>query len=129
MKYKVGTKVRVVQCYSGGNFDVGDVVEIIQIGDDDGSAPDCYGAISPYDGMKWYLQEDEVGSNTNADRIRTENDEQLAIFIKELMFNDFKPVKSQPSSRQNISRNVRKIAYHVFCNGSSIQRRRTPDGH
>ena len=91
MKYKVGTKVRVVQCYSGGNFDVGDVVEIIQIGDDDGSAPDCYGAISPYDGMKWYLQEDEVGSNTNADRIRTENDEQLAIFIKELMFNDFKP--------------------------------------
>ena len=61
MKHKVGVKVRVVQCYSVGNFDVGDVVEIIQIGDDDGCDPDCYGAISPHDGLKWYLRRMKSG--------------------------------------------------------------------
>lgn len=85
MKYKVGEKVRVVQCYSGGNFAVGDIVEIIQIGDDDGFDHNCYGAISQYDGMKWYLQEDEVGANTNAARIRAMSDEELAREIN-LMF-------------------------------------------
>lgn len=60
MKFKVGENVRVVQCYSGGSFAVGDVVKIIQIGTDDGCNPNCYGAISPHDGYKWYLYEDEV---------------------------------------------------------------------
>lgn len=58
MRFKVGAKVRVKNVYSGGNFDDGDVVTIKQIGNEDES--DCYGAISPYDGLMWYLNEDEV---------------------------------------------------------------------
>ena len=69
MKYKVGDTVRVVRCSSGGNFAVGDIVKIIQIGDDDGYEPNCYGAISPHDGLKWYLNEDEVRSTAESEII------------------------------------------------------------
>lgn len=62
MKFKVGSKVRVKNVYSGGNFDDGDIVTIKQIGNEDD--PDCYGAISPYDGLMWYLNEDEVEAAT-----------------------------------------------------------------
>lgn len=58
MKYPVGTRVRVVDCYSGGNFQVGDIVHIDHIGFEDDL--DCYGAISPHDNRIWYLREDEV---------------------------------------------------------------------
>ena len=59
MKFKVGDKIRVVNCYSGGNFDDGDIVKVAQIGCDDD--PDVYGAYSPHDNMMWFLCEDEVG--------------------------------------------------------------------
>lgn len=62
MKFKVGSRVRVKNVYSGGNFDNGDIVTIKQIGSDDDS--DRYGAISPYDGLMWYLNEDEVEATT-----------------------------------------------------------------
>lgn len=58
MKFNVGDKIRVVNCYSGGNFDNGDIVTVKQIGCDD--EPDVYGAISPHDNYMWYLNEDEV---------------------------------------------------------------------
>lgn len=61
MKFKVGDKVRVINCHSGGNFDNGDIVTIAQIGSD--YEDDVYGAISPHDGYMWYLCEDEVGSD------------------------------------------------------------------
>lgn len=77
MRFKPGQKVKVVQCYSGGNFGVGDIVEIIQIGDDDGYEPNCYGAISPRDNWKWYLNEDEVALVSNRDWIRSLNDTQF----------------------------------------------------
>lgn len=76
MKYRVGAKVRVVDCYSGGNFEVGDIVTVAQIGFEDGE--NCYGAISPYDKMMWFLYEDEVTAATNADRIRVMSDEEPA---------------------------------------------------
>lgn len=83
MKFKTGHKVRVTNCYSGGNFENGDIVEIIQIGTDDGEDMNCYGAISPHDNWKWYLYEDEVEAITNGDRIRGMSDEELAKFIIE----------------------------------------------
>lgn len=83
MRFKVGQKVKVVNCYSGGNFENGDIVEIVQIGTDDGEEKDCYGAISPYDNWKWYLYEDEISPVTNADKIRSMSDEELAKFIIE----------------------------------------------
>lgn len=76
MKFKVGARIVVKDVRYGGNFDNGDVVTVDQIGCEDD--PDCYGAISPYDGMMWYLYEDEVGPATNADRIRSMSDEELA---------------------------------------------------
>lgn len=85
MKFKVGAKVIVKQVTTGGNFEIGDVVEVCQIGDDDGYDNECYGAISPHDGYKWYLGEDEVGPATNADRIRAMNDEELAKFFDDLL--------------------------------------------
>lgn len=36
MKFKVGQKIIVKDCFSGGNFEVGDIVEIVQIGTDGG---------------------------------------------------------------------------------------------
>lgn len=80
MKFKVGSNVIVKQVYSGGNFAVGDIVEICQIGDDDGHMT-CYGAISPYDGIKWYLNEDEVEAVSEGDRIRSMTDEELAEYL------------------------------------------------
>ena len=76
MKYKVGNKVRVVKPYSGGNFNDGDIVTIECIGFEDDY--DCYGATSPDDGLMWYLNEDEVESVTNGDRIRDMSDDELA---------------------------------------------------
>ncbi len=58
MKYPVGTRVRVVDCYSGGNFQVGDIVRIDHIGFEDDL--NCYGAVSPHDKQIWHLREDEV---------------------------------------------------------------------
>lgn len=55
MKYKIGSRVRVINPYSGGNFDDGDIVTIEQIGCED--QPDCYGAISPYDDRYHYEKE------------------------------------------------------------------------
>lgn len=78
MRFKIGNKVRVVNPYSGGNFDDGDIVIIERIGFED---EDCYGAISPHDNMMWFLQEDEVAPVTNADRIRAMTDEELADFF------------------------------------------------
>lgn len=78
MRFKVGTRVLVKNVYSGGNFDNGDIVIIKQVGNED--EDDCYGAISPHDGLVWFLYEDEVDDvpSTNADRIRAVNDEDLA---------------------------------------------------
>lgn len=81
MKFRVGATVRVVKPYSGGNFEDGDIVKIIQIGDDDGEELNCYGAISPYDGWKWYLNEDEVAPITLGDWVRTMNNEEMADFF------------------------------------------------
>lgn len=81
MRFKVGQKVVVKDCVSGGNFENGDIVEIVQIGTDDGDDMECYGAISPWDGMLWYLYEDEVGPVTNADKILSMTDEELAKFL------------------------------------------------
>ena len=50
MKYPVGTRVRVVDCYSGGNFQVGEIVHIDHIGFEDDL--DCYGAVSPHDNVQ-----------------------------------------------------------------------------
>ena len=79
MKFKVGAKIVVKNVYSGGNFENGDIVTVEQIGCDD--EKDCYGAISPYDGYMWYLWEDEVGPATNADRIRSMSDDELAMWL------------------------------------------------
>lgn len=89
MRFKVGQKVVVKDCVSGGNFKNGDIVEIVQIGTDDGYDMECYGAISPWDGMLWYLYEDEVGPITNADKIRSMTDEELADFIQRVQIGDF----------------------------------------
>lgn len=80
MKFKVGAKIIVKDVRYGGNFDIGDIVTIEEIGCEDD--PNCYGAISPYDGMIWYLYEDEVGPITNADRIRAMSDEELATWLE-----------------------------------------------
>lgn len=81
MRFRVGQKVKVKSVKSGGNFSPGDIVEIIQIGDDDGYDMECYGAISPWDGYKWYLVEDEVGPVTNGDNLKAMSNEELADFI------------------------------------------------
>ena len=81
MKYKIGSRVRVTNPYSGGIFDDGDIVTIEQIGCED--QPDCYGAISPYDNMMWFLNENEVQPATRADYIRSMSDEQLGEFLGE----------------------------------------------
>lgn len=85
MRYRVGTKVVVRTPYSGGNFDDRDVVIISQIGDGDGDY-DCYGAISPHDGLMWYLQEDEVEAYSNGERMRNASDEELADALVDLVF-------------------------------------------
>ena len=81
MKYPVGTKLVVKEVYSGGNFCVGDVVTVSCIGFDDDL--DCYGAISPHDGLMWYLREGEVAPYTISDYIRGLSKEELAkYFVK-----------------------------------------------
>lgn len=86
MRFKVGNKVRVVKPYSGGNFDDGDIVTIEQIGDGD-FTDECYGAISPYDNIMWFLQEDEVAPMTMGDLIRARNDHELAEMFSNLICN------------------------------------------
>ena len=78
MRFKVGDKIKVVNCYRGGEFDDGDIVTVSQIGDDDGNDTECYGCISPHDGYMWFLFEDEVGPVTKADNIRHMKDDELA---------------------------------------------------
>ena len=79
MKYKVGTKVRVVNPYSGSEFEDGDIVTIIGIGFEDD--PDCYEAILSEGDFSWYLREDEVAPLTNGDKIRGMDDRELGIFL------------------------------------------------
>lgn len=81
MKHKIGDRVRVINPHTGENFDDGDIVVIEQIGCEDDL--DCYGAISPYDGIMWFLREDEVRPATRADFIRSMSDEQLGKFLGE----------------------------------------------
>ena len=57
MRFKVGAKIVVKNVHNGGNFENGDVVSVAQIGCEDD--PNCYGAISPYDGLMWYCRECE----------------------------------------------------------------------
>ena len=82
MGFKIGDKVKVINSYGGGNFEEGDIVTIAQIGFED---EDCYGAIygaiSPYDDRMWFLNEDEIADLTNADKIRSMTDEELADFL------------------------------------------------
>lgn len=82
MRFKAGTKVVCTNVYSGGEFDNGDVVTVAQIGCDDD--PDCYGAISPHDGMMWFLQEDEVEEATNADHLQELSDEEKAHLLAQI---------------------------------------------
>lgn len=76
MKFKVGAKIVVKDVHCGGNFENGDIVTVVEIGSEDD--PNCYGAISPHDGLMWYLYDDEVSAATNADYIRSMTDEELA---------------------------------------------------
>ena len=84
MRFKVGTKVVCTDVYSGGNFDAGDVVEIVRMGCEDD--PDCYGAISPHDGEMWYLYEDEVRAATNADHLQELTDEEKARLLTQVFY-------------------------------------------
>lgn len=79
MKYRPGTKVRVKEVTSGGNFKIGDIITIDHIGFEDDL--DCYGAISPWDNSIWYLYEHEVEPCTNGDWIRSMDDDTLGSFI------------------------------------------------
>lgn len=81
MKFKVGAKIVVKDVHGGGNFKNGDIVAVVKIGSEDD--PNCYGAISPYDGLMWYLYDGEVSSATNADYIRSMSNEELAIYLSE----------------------------------------------
>lgn len=77
MKFKVGDKVRVVNSHKGGDFENGDIITIECIDFD------CYGAISPHTNIMWFLDEKEVQSLTNADKIRSMTNEELADFLGE----------------------------------------------
>ena len=59
MKFDIGDRVQVVNPYSGGNFNHGDIVEIVHVVDGD-CYRECYGAISSHDNILWFLYEDEV---------------------------------------------------------------------
>lgn len=78
MRFQVGDKIKVVNCYRGGEFDDGDIVTVERIGDEYGEDMNCYGCISPHDGYMWYLYDDEVSAVTKADNIRHMTDEELA---------------------------------------------------
>lgn len=52
MKYKVGDKVRVVSCKGGHKFNLGDIVEIFDVGESD--------YIATKDGNTWYIYDEEV---------------------------------------------------------------------
>ncbi len=84
MRFRVGATVCVKNVYSGGNFENGDIVTIAQVGNED--EPNCYGAISPYDGMMWYLYDDEVDAATNADHIRSMGDDELSRLLYSVEF-------------------------------------------
>lgn len=75
----------------------------------------CQGFIDMQGGFHPHKEEPFMPPMTYADRIRASSDEQLALFFKELMFNDFKPAcKNRHSSPQSTSLNVRRIAYRAF---------------
>lgn len=106
MKFKVGDKVRVCNPYSGSDFEDGDIVTIIGIGDDDGYNPDCYKAILDEDRYPWYLQEDEVCAVTVGDNIRRMTDSELAdkfleFFIQGVSVCNENFVSQMPENRKN----------------------------
>lgn len=82
MRFKVGQKVRVIKPYSGSEFSDGDIVEIVRIGTEDGETMNCYGAVTSPAHYMWYLYEDEVAPLTNADKIRSMTDEELAEWLE-----------------------------------------------
>lgn len=85
MKYPVGTKLKVVNVKHGADVDEGEIITVIQIGDDDGFDMDCYGFISPQDGCKWYLYDDEVVPATMYDTIRSTSQEDMVALLSSLV--------------------------------------------
>lgn len=57
--YKVGDKVKVINCIHGAEIDNGEIVTIVQVGNED-DGPNAYGFISPHDGALWWLYDDEI---------------------------------------------------------------------
>ena len=105
MKFKVGDKVRVVNPY-GTNFEDGDIVEIAKIGFEE---EECYGAISPYDGEMWYLDEDEVAPVTNADMIRHMNNEELSMFLWKFDLEEIARVNDMTIERRKLLDWLQKV--------------------
>lgn len=85
MKYSIGAKLKVVNVKHGAEVDDGEIITVIQIGDDDGYDMDCYGFISPQDGRKWYLYDDEVAPATLYDTIRGSSREDMATILSYLV--------------------------------------------
>lgn len=85
MKYPVGAKLKVVQVLHGASLDEGDIVTVLQYGDDDGFDQDCYGVISPHDNLKWYLWDDEVAPATRLDWLKGLNSEETAQAIVDII--------------------------------------------
>lgn len=108
MRFNIGDKVRVVKPYSGGNFEDGDIVEIVQIGDGDFES-ECYGAISPYDNDVWFLDEKEVAPVTNADMIRHMNNEELSIFLWQFDLEEIACVNDMSLERRNLLDWLQKV--------------------
>lgn len=81
MKHKVGEKVVVVNPYSGSDFEDGEIVTIVRIGDENGFEPDCYGAVRDGENYLWYLYEDEVKPNivTQIEKTRLVNVDELLL--------------------------------------------------
>ena len=98
MKYSVGAKLRVVNVKHGADVDEGEIITVIQIGDDDGFDMNCYGFISPQDGYKWYLYDDEVAPATSYDLLRSSSREDMIKLLADLV-RDF---KNDPDLENNI---------------------------
>ena len=59
MKFKVGQRVRVINSLHGHKFEIGDVVLIQEITEEDDYSLGDYDCVRA-DGMRWFLTEDEV---------------------------------------------------------------------
>ena len=81
MKFKIGQNVKVLHCYSGADFEIGDIVKIVGIGFE--ADPDCYECVDAenLEGIHWYLYDDEVTPVSKADKIRSMGDDELAEFL------------------------------------------------